>query len=106
MGIPDLEKFPQTPKQLLIESLDGLLPEAVYNRPKMGFTFPWEVWMKEALRPLCTGHLKRLGEREPFKGQVLDQLWTRFEKGDPRVKWSHLGPLVVLEDWLERHGVQ
>ena len=106
MGIPDLEKFPQTPKQLLIESLDGLLPEAVYNRPKMGFTFPWEVWMKEALRPLCTGHLKRLGEREPFKGQVLDQLWTRFEKGDPRVKWSHLWPLVVLEDWLERHGVQ
>lgn len=106
LGIPDLTKFPQSPKQLLIDSLDGLLPEEVYNRPKMGFTFPWEVWMKDSLRSLCTGHLQRLGQREPFDSGQLNRLWERFEKGDARVKWSHLWPLVVLEDWLERNGVQ
>lgn len=106
LGIPDDVKFPHTPKQLLIQSLDGLLPEEVYNRPKMGFTFPWEVWMKGELRTMCASHLEALGSREGFDAPTLNRMWHDFEKGSPHVKWSHLWPLVVLENWLERHGVQ
>jgi asparagine synthase (glutamine-hydrolysing) len=34
------------PKKLLIDSFDDILPEAIWNRTKMGFTFPLQEWMK------------------------------------------------------------
>ena len=35
------------PKKLLIDSFSDILPEAIWNRTKMGFTFPLQEWMKE-----------------------------------------------------------
>lgn len=35
------------PKKLLIDSFSDVLPEAIWNRTKMGFTFPLQEWMKE-----------------------------------------------------------
>ncbi len=35
----------QLPKQLLIDSFAPVLPEPVWNRPKMGFTFPFAEWL-------------------------------------------------------------
>lgn len=35
------------PKKLLIDSFNELLPSAIWNRPKMGFTFPLQQWMTE-----------------------------------------------------------
>jgi asparagine synthase (glutamine-hydrolysing) len=34
------------PKKLLIDSFKDILPEAIWNRSKMGFTFPLQEWMK------------------------------------------------------------
>ena len=39
--------FP-TPKRLLIDAAGPELPEEVWNRPKQGFTFPFEQWMKDS----------------------------------------------------------
>jgi asparagine synthase (glutamine-hydrolysing) len=40
-------RFENNPaKKLLIDSFKALLPEAVWNRPKMGFSFPLQQWMK------------------------------------------------------------
>lgn len=32
-------------KQLLVDSFKNILPEQVWNRPKMGFTFPFKDWL-------------------------------------------------------------
>ncbi len=32
-------------KQLLIDSFKDILPEIIWNRPKMGFTFPFKSWL-------------------------------------------------------------
>lgn len=32
-------------KQLLIDSFKDILPEMIWNRPKMGFTFPFKEWL-------------------------------------------------------------
>jgi len=32
-------------KQLLIDSFKDILPEIIWNRPKMGFTFPFKIWL-------------------------------------------------------------
>lgn len=38
------------PKGLLIDSFKGILPEAIWNRPKMGFTFPLQGWLRQNKR--------------------------------------------------------
>jgi len=42
-------RFGNRPKQLLIDSFADLLPESIWNRPKMGFTFPLQQWLKQSV---------------------------------------------------------
>ena len=37
-------KFSGIPKQILIDAFKDELPEAIWNRPKQGFVFPFEKW--------------------------------------------------------------
>jgi asparagine synthase (glutamine-hydrolysing) len=37
-------RFTNLPKGLLINAFKNILPEAIWNRPKMGFTFPLQQW--------------------------------------------------------------
>jgi len=47
-GINPAIRFDKSrPKKLLIDSFSDMLPEAIWNRTKMGFTFPLQDWMKE-----------------------------------------------------------
>lgn len=39
-------KAKQPKKHLLIHAFQNLLPEAIWNRPKMGFTFPFQRWLQ------------------------------------------------------------
>ncbi|MDY0907436.1 asparagine synthase (glutamine-hydrolyzing) [Pedobacter sp. CFBP9032] len=43
-GIAPQQRFPAEKKGLLIEAFKNILPEAVWNRPKMGFSFPLQQW--------------------------------------------------------------
>lgn len=106
MGIDDVRKFPHTPKQLLTDSLGDLLPREIIDRPKMGFVLPWANWMKQELRDLCEQKLQNLGDRSGLSGDYLQELWQAFLNDDPKVSWSRIWLLVVLENWLEEHHVQ
>lgn len=106
LGVDDRHKYPHTPKRLLVESLGDLLPREVVDRPKMGFTLPWEVWMRGELRSFCEERLIGLGKRPMFRKDAIDGLWQRFLRADPRMNWSRIWTLVVLEDWLHRHGIE
>ena len=106
MGVRNSYKFPHTPKKLLVDSLGDLIPAEIVNRPKMGFTFPWEKWMKHELKSFCESRIKSLGERDYFNAKKLDELWNRFLKNDPRVSWSRIWYLVVLEDWLTTNTIK
>jgi asparagine synthase (glutamine-hydrolysing) len=47
-SIPSHIRFQSNqPKGLLIDSFKHILPEAIWNRPKQGFTFPFAIWLKE-----------------------------------------------------------
>jgi len=106
LGVSDDDKYPHSPKKLLVDSLGDLLPAEIVNRPKMGFTLPWEMWMRNELRIFCADRLHRLGQRPLFRKDVVELLWQRFLRKDPRMNWSRIWSLVVLEDWLERHGIE
>ena len=107
MGLPDAYKQSNgTPKRLLVRSLDGLLPQEIVQRPKQGFTLPFDPWMRGALRQFSHDRMRRLGQRGIFRPQALDTLWGTFQSGDRGVSWSRLWVLVALDEWLERTGVQ
>jgi asparagine synthase (glutamine-hydrolysing) len=44
---PELRFNKKQGKKLLIDSFSNILPQAVWNRPKMGFTFPLQQWMQQ-----------------------------------------------------------
>lgn len=108
-SLPDrLKQTHGTPKRLLVESLGGLLPDAIVHRPKQGFTLPFDLWMRGPLRGFCEEHLgdRGLGDRGLFQAGELQCLWQSFLRGGSSVSWSRLWTLVVLDAWLARHELQ
>jgi asparagine synthase (glutamine-hydrolysing) len=108
MGLPDGHKRSnRTPKRLLVESLNGLLPPEVVHRPKQGFTLPFDLWMRGAMRAFCEERLgtDRINSRRILRSDQVQRLWQNFLDKRPDVTWSRLWVLVALEEWLESNGV-
>ena len=103
LSLPDLYKIGQSPKQLFVEALGDLLPSDIVNRPKMGFTLPWEDWMKKDLREFCESRILQFDKR--ISSQVFGEKWKNFLASNSKVKWSALWYVVVLEDWLQKNSV-
>ncbi len=106
IGISDQMKYPHTPKQLLVSALGDLLPPEIVHRRKMGFVLPWEQWMRKELRGFCEARIASLGRRAMFRKGALEAMWRSYLKGDPRERWFQLWSMVVLEDWIQRNGIE
>ena len=79
-------KYDQSlPKKLLIESFSAELPEPVWNRPKMGFTFPFAEWLKKSEFVRDTINVD--------KKQGLDN-YNKFSDG--QMHWSQFMSLLLL----------
>lgn len=63
-GLPAEMKLGQEiNKPLLVESARDLLPPEIFTRPKMGFTFPFQKWLKEK-GDFKSGHWSRFWAKE------------------------------------------
>jgi asparagine synthase (glutamine-hydrolysing) len=103
LGVDDKHKYPHTPKKLLTDSLQDLLPAEIMNRKKMGFVLPWQLWMKNDLKQFCEenlAHLENLG----LNPHAVNNLWQAFLKGNPQITWSRIWPLVTLGNWQKNIG--
>jgi asparagine synthase (glutamine-hydrolysing) len=105
LTIPDSIKKPSYPKELLVDSISPMLPDEIVHRPKMGFTLPWEYWLKNELNSLCETNLKYLIDINLFSNNLLEY-WNRFLKGDKTIPWSRIWQLTVLGHWLQKNKVQ
>lgn len=107
LNVPDEFKFDaKTPKSLLVKALGDLLPYDVVYRPKKGFSFPWDYWMRNELKPLCQESLHKLDQMGLFKPGSLDEFWNRFLKRDKSVTWTHIWSFVVLEKWMNENDIK
>ena len=106
LAIPDSLKMPEYPKKLLVESLQGLLPDEIVHRKKQGFLFPWSLWMKKELRSFCDSHLQMAAQRDFINGNNLMKYWKRFLQNDSGVRWMEIWLFVILEYWMERNGIE
>ncbi|MBI3134361.1 MAG: asparagine synthase (glutamine-hydrolyzing) [Bacteroidetes bacterium] len=106
LTIDDRFKNPVSPKKLLVDSFADLLPEEIYNRPKMGFVLPYEVWMKNELRQFCETHINTLKDTGYFQADELGKIGHAFFAGDKNITWSRIWPLVVLSNWMKENNVR
>ncbi len=106
LQVPDKLKSPVYPKRLLVESLNGLLPDELVLRQKKGFLFPWKDWLRNDLRDFCQRRIESMAARPFIDCGALLQLWADYLRGDQQVKWVDIWLFVVLEHWLQRNGVE
>lgn len=106
IGIPDAYKYPSSPKKLLVESLSELIPDEIVNRPKMGFAFPWDVWMRNELKDFCEMRINRLAARGLFVPEEVISLWRSFLSPKSQTQWFKVWLLVVLDHWMEQNEIE
>lgn len=104
-SLPDDFKPLQPPKKLIIDSMADLLPESIWNRPKMGFTFPWKHWVNNELQAFCAEQLQSFKEKHLLNEAFifeLEQTLTLPEND----RWFEVWNLAVLNHWMDKNGVQ
>jgi asparagine synthase (glutamine-hydrolysing) len=106
LGLPGKWKLNGTPKKLLVESLQGSLPDNIVHRPKRGFTLPFEHWMREELRQEIEPVLEAQRiDHGPLggllSGDEVQRIWREFLAGT--VSWTRPWSLYVLQRWCELH---
>jgi asparagine synthase (glutamine-hydrolysing) len=74
------------PKKLLIDSFKELLPETIWNRPKMGFTFPLQEWMSKH---------PEISNENLYKGKVAQCAVKKFKQG--QMHWSKIFALYQIQ---------
>lgn len=90
------------PKALLLRSLGVELPAAIVQRPKRGFTLPFERWLRGELRPLVERSLTEDGSTESMLSPcAVRSVWQRFLAGE--TAWSRPWSLFVLKQWCRQN---
>jgi asparagine synthase (glutamine-hydrolysing) len=85
------------PKALLLDALPSPLPRLCTHRPKMGFTFPFDAWMKGPWRNLLEAQFCGSAptvEWAPFRRDALSLLWRRYLQGN--LHWSRPWAVFAL----------
>src|SRR5579871_82254 len=91
------------PKPLLLEMMEGSLPREIWARPKQGFTFPWELWLRARLFRMVDMALNdsSLFLKLGFASNQVVELWKAFQRRAPGLRWSRIWALVVLHHWAQ-----
>ena len=76
------------PKKILIDSFNDLIPTEIWKRPKMGFTFPLQDWMRNS---------NDLFNENNFKGKIVKNLIKEFNDGQSH--WSKVFALYQIQSY-------
>jgi asparagine synthase (glutamine-hydrolysing) len=102
---PHLKVRGETGKYILRRVLHRHVPEALYQRPKMGFHLPLSTWLRGPLRDwaedlLDPGDIRREGLLNP---EPIRLKWNEHLTGQ-RDRADHLWPVLMFRSWLRHHG--
>jgi asparagine synthase (glutamine-hydrolysing) len=84
------------PKRLLIKAMKQRLPDEIIYRPKMGFTFPFDLWLKQELKDIV---MEKVSGSHVFNQSFTEKLFKEYF--DNRLHWSKIWACFVLSNWME-----
>ncbi len=107
MSVPFSVKARGQGNKPLLTSAIPDVPMGTRLRKKIGFTLPFDPWLRGPLRAfaddrLSASTLDRIGLLD--RGAVQD-IASAFYAGSRSVSWSRIWSLVVLSDWCTRNNV-
>jgi asparagine synthase (glutamine-hydrolysing) len=72
------------------------------NRPKRGFTLPFDNWLRGEMRPIVEDTLlKSSWDQTSISANAARDVWNRFLAGE--TSWSRPWSLFVLKRWCEHN---
>ncbi|MFD0765451.1 asparagine synthase (glutamine-hydrolyzing) [Mucilaginibacter lutimaris] len=86
---PSVRFNDKQPKKILIDAFKGLLPDAVWNRPKMGFTFPLQDWMASN---------EPISSEANYSSAEAKKAITKFKRGE--LHWSRAFALYQVQGYV------
>lgn len=92
-------------KKVLKDLLYKKIPYLDTKRKKMGFTFPWDMWLKNQLKDLI---LDTLTNKDLYKSVDLDyrnglRLVENYFSGSRKVSWFQIWSLFILLNWQKTY---
>lgn len=105
LSLPDVYKYPVTPKKLLTDAVQDILPENIVQRKKMGFVLPFKQWMRTDLKSFCEEKIKHLSEQKFIDGKKLLTNWRAYQTGK-HDRWWMFWHLIVLQNWIEKNNIR
>ena len=107
-GLSDAERYlPIGEKRLLRRQSEDILPDGFFSRPKRGFEFPMDVWMRGPLRALIEGKLldAQACEALGLRPSEVARIWRRFVDRPGAIYWTRPWALFSLLHWAKTNGV-
>ncbi len=103
LNLESESRIPQnTPKARFVEAMGNLLPDCIPNRPKQGFTLPFESWMLNEMKNETTDGINSfhcLGS--VIQKDTLLNIWQKFCANPQKIGWFRLWSLFVLGHYLK-----
>jgi asparagine synthase (glutamine-hydrolysing) len=108
-GLNDADRYlPVGQKQLLRRQSRPMLPDSFFARPKRGFEFPMDAWMRSTLRTMIE---ERLLDRDQcsalgLSGTSVAALWRQFLARPGAIYWTRPWAIFALLQWAATNQVQ
>ena len=106
--LPEEKRFvPIREKTLLREAAMWDFPRDIFDRPKMGFELPLNIWCRRGLRDSMKDLLldRMACKKAGLDANAVSTLWHGYESGAPGIHWSRVWALFVLLWWCDKHQV-
>lgn len=107
LGLDDSMKVrPGMLKPALFEAVSDLISPDALTLPKQGFTLPFEMWMRTALRGemesfFASSRVRSVG----LSPDAARAIWSAFLCGKRGINWSRPWALYSLVRWAEENNV-
>lgn len=109
MRVPSAARCAEPPnKPFERRLLHSLLGDGLGDRPKQGFVFPFEVWMRdESVSRLIAETLldRQLVTNVGFDFRAVARLLDYFDAHERSVRWSRIWAVFVILTWCRRHRI-
>lgn len=107
-GLSDADRYlPIGQKSLLRRQSRKVLPDSFFSRPKRGFEFPMDNWMRGPLRPLIETMLLDAERCEALGLDAAEvaKIWRRFITRPGAIYWTRPWALFSLLRWASTNEV-